>query len=382
MFNWIFYTKNTTKVYVCAIVLFFAPVFAYAASLSASPSIGMYEVGDRVSVRVLASSNESLNAISGVLSFPTSYFTIESVSKNASILNFWVTEPTFSKGAGTAKFEGVALSGFSGSGGTVVTVTLRALKAGQASVTFQSGQVLANDGQGTDITNGLNGASYTIVEAKEKSKVVEPAVIEKQDVPQVTPTLRPPVITQGTLEGRPAILGTSDYSNAKVLLTFLSEDGTKIFITGDSKDNGSFALHIPRLIKRGYYSVSAVVVKNDGTNSEISNSVLLVVGSIFSDIGWQFWWLLILLILIIIYLIVRTHIHFTSDKKVKKVNTNELKQARDVLRKSFDVLQEDVDAQKNDKLSVEGRKHLSVLQKDLREAEDVIDKEIKDIESI
>lgn len=52
--------------------------------------------------------------------------------------------------------------GFVGSSGKVLGVTFKAKSQGNAALTFANGSVLANDGQGTSILNGLGGANFTI----------------------------------------------------------------------------------------------------------------------------------------------------------------------------------------------------------------------------
>src|SRR3989344_808049 len=129
------YWKNSMRSFLYAVVaigVLAIPSTSLAAFLSLSPASGTYSVGDRITVKILVSSSDaSINAVSGALSF--------------------------SNTTGTVNFEGVALAGFQGNAGTLVTMTFRALKAGSGAISFQSGQVLANDGQGTDITSGLSG---------------------------------------------------------------------------------------------------------------------------------------------------------------------------------------------------------------------------------
>ena len=156
--------NQTMSKTVLVFVFFLAPIFVSGATLSVTPSNGTFEVGDRVPVRVLVSGGESINAISSELNIPTSIFSIESVSKAGSALNFWVSEPFYSNSTGVVKFEGVTLGGFQGNTGTVVTIYLRAIKVGSGKINFVSGQVLANDGLGTNVTQGIFGANFTINE--------------------------------------------------------------------------------------------------------------------------------------------------------------------------------------------------------------------------
>lgn len=135
-----------------------------AATLSLSPVSGGFITGQTFSVRVAVSSpDQAMNAVSGVLSFPASLLEVTSVSKTGSVVNLWVQEPTFSNAGGTVSFEGVVLNpGYTGSNGTVITVTFRATANGVANLRFTSGTVLANDGQGTNILTALGTGGYTI----------------------------------------------------------------------------------------------------------------------------------------------------------------------------------------------------------------------------
>src|SRR6185503_11214158 len=124
-----------TFLFLSFFLFIFLPSVVQAATLSVNPTSGSFKTGDRVALKVVVTSNGvPFNAVSGVLSISPSVFTIESVSKANSVLNFWVTEPNAS--AGTVKFEGVALGGFSGVSGTVVTINVRAIKAGTGVVSF------------------------------------------------------------------------------------------------------------------------------------------------------------------------------------------------------------------------------------------------------
>ncbi len=155
---------NNMRPFLYSSVLLFLlaiPTTSFAASLSIFPSSGSYTVGDTVTLKVVVSSpNESINAVSGSLLFSSSVFSVRSISKMDSVLNFWPSDPSTSQSS--ASFGGVSLSGFQGSAGTVVVITLRAIRTGTGTASFQSGQVLANDGKGTDVTAGLSGASYTV----------------------------------------------------------------------------------------------------------------------------------------------------------------------------------------------------------------------------
>lgn len=386
------FQKKITKITgaLIAIVLFaIFPSSIFAANLLVSPSTGSYAVGDRVAVKVVVSSDKPFNAVSGVLSYPD-IFDVDSVSKIGSVLDFWVTEPIISRSGKTIKFEGVALGGFNGASGNILVINLRAVKAGSGTFSFQSGQILANDGEGTDITGYLNTATFNISEPipkpetpkteTPKSEVkVEEKVDEKVEAPQPKPSLNAPEIIFSSKYGNQSILGTSDYPNTQVLLTFLSVDGAKIFIVGTSDKDGGFNVVIPKSLKHGLYNVTAVMIKSDKTNSETSNAIMITVGSILSDVGYEIWILIFLLILAVLYLIIRMYLHFKKDKYLTKDLRHEVKEVETLVHKSLDMLREDVEEYDSKKTTLAEHKKLLSIKKDIDTAEKVISKEFDDI---
>ena len=144
---------------------------ASRASLSFSPASGSYDVGDVVSVNILVgSSDQPMNAVSGVVSFPPSKLEVISLSKTDSVLSIWLHEPSFSNSLGTITFEGVALNpGFQGSEGIVVTAYFKITAAGTIPLSFASPSVLANDGKGTPIPAKIGKATFSSKSASEKT---------------------------------------------------------------------------------------------------------------------------------------------------------------------------------------------------------------------
>ena len=158
---------------------------AEAATLYISPSANQYSVGQEFTENVMVDSgNQSINAVSGTISFYPSTAKVVSISEDSSIVNFWATQPSFSNVNGTIDFEGVVLNpGFSGSAGNVITITFLAKAPGQNPLSFTAGSILANDGQGTNILSGMTGAVISTVSAASQSGV--------SSVPSVNP-LTPP----------------------------------------------------------------------------------------------------------------------------------------------------------------------------------------------
>ena len=146
------------------LLFFFYAGVAQAATLQISPASGAHAVGDSFTLSVRVSSpDQAMNAASGVVNFPANLLQVTSISKSLSIMSLWVQEPSFSNIAGTVNFEGVVLNpGFTGSSGNVISITFKAKLAGTATLTIDSGSVLANDGNGTEILTGTSGGTVEI----------------------------------------------------------------------------------------------------------------------------------------------------------------------------------------------------------------------------
>jgi len=150
--------------YLITTLVFFVFSFpAFAATIFVSPSSKTCYVGETCSVDISVSSiEEAMNAISGSLDFPQSLLSVASLSKENSILSLWIQEPSFS--ANSVEFEGIILNpGFTGSSGKIVEVEFNPLSVGVAELSFSSGSVLANDGNGTSILENLQTGTLNIL---------------------------------------------------------------------------------------------------------------------------------------------------------------------------------------------------------------------------
>src|SRR6056297_540052 len=146
--------------------LFFASSStAWAASLTFTPSTGVYTAGDVFTTRVVVNTaGAAINAAEATISFDPSELSIVNVQKG-NTFTLWAVEPSFSNTAGTITFGGGSPQGYTGSAGTVLTITWRSKAAGTTRVTFANGSVLAADGRGTNVLQNMNGGSYTIATA-------------------------------------------------------------------------------------------------------------------------------------------------------------------------------------------------------------------------
>lgn len=153
---------KSSIIFCFSFLFLFAGVKARAATLYLAPSSGSYEIGKSFSVAVFVSSaDQAMNAASGVLTYPADKLQVSSISKSGSIFSLWAQEPSY--GAGKMSFEGIVLNpGFKGSSGKIITVSFKTKTMGEAVLSFSSGSVLANDGQGTNILTGLGSATFKI----------------------------------------------------------------------------------------------------------------------------------------------------------------------------------------------------------------------------
>lgn len=160
--------KLTVLIFSLSFLFFTHTVFA--GELNLSPSSGSYSVGDTINVRIVLSSPvQSANAVSGSLSFSNNILTLTSISKSNSLVSLWAVEPSYSNASGTVDMEGVILNGYTGSSGSILTMTFKAKAIGNANIKFTSFSILANDGQGTNIGTGAGQANLSITKAVEKT---------------------------------------------------------------------------------------------------------------------------------------------------------------------------------------------------------------------
>jgi hypothetical protein len=164
------------KIIIISLLFLLSPLVTLAATLSISPSTGVYTAGATFTVRVVVNtSGKPVNAAEGTLKFNPQELSVVSVDRSGSIFNLWVAEPSFSNSAGTINFSGGLPSGYTGAAGNIFNVTFRTRGAGNPRVSITNGSVLANDGMGTNVLTAMNGGSYTV---SATSNTPEPEVIE------------------------------------------------------------------------------------------------------------------------------------------------------------------------------------------------------------
>jgi hypothetical protein len=207
---------------------------AEAATISMRANPVTVSPGSAVTVSVVVNSEgAAINDVSGTVQFPTSLLNVVAVTKNTATFPLWIADPSYSNTAGTVTFEGgVPNPGYTGSYGTVLTITFRAINAGTANVTFSSDTaVRANDGLGTDVLDGQQGATIAI--AQPAVQAPTPPVTTTPVTASTTPStsVNDIVITSST-DPNPALW----YKGNNASFQWTLPTGTDEVRTGISKD--------------------------------------------------------------------------------------------------------------------------------------------------
>ena len=155
--------KNLWLLVFILAVLSVSALHAEAANFIFSPSSGSYRQGENFTVSALLNTDQSANAVYGIIEYPTKYISVISVNYTNSIVDLWVRKPSLSNfgDSGNVTFEGVILNpGFTGSGGKIVNIVFRIKEQGSASAKITDFAILANDGLGTNIASAGGEANF------------------------------------------------------------------------------------------------------------------------------------------------------------------------------------------------------------------------------
>jgi len=194
-----------------------------AATINFSPISGTYNVGDTIKIKVIVSSDKSINAVSGKISFSNDLLSLTSLSKSSSIVDLWAQEPSFSNSTGTASFEGVILNGFMGNTGNIITLIFKAKSIGIASLKFSNVSILANDGNGTDIFSGDLFIGSINIEKNNKVDKQEPEAKKIEEIGTVEKITN---ITKNVVEKIEEVEVSNNLPNNSLLITIIIILGT------------------------------------------------------------------------------------------------------------------------------------------------------------
>lgn len=157
-------------------VFLFGSRSANAATLQINSSSGTLSPGSITTLSVILNSEGvAINNAEAKIIFPADLLEVVSIAKSNSIFSLWVEEPSYSNIAGTINFNGgVPTPGFNGPNGTVLSIVVKAIKAGQADLIFSDAAVRANDGLGTDVLRVKTGKTLSVIQKEEPATIPVP----------------------------------------------------------------------------------------------------------------------------------------------------------------------------------------------------------------
>jgi hypothetical protein len=134
------------------------------ALLSIAPESSTFGVGEDVVVSVMLSARTKVNLTDVLLRYPSDKLEPIRVSKENSIANLWIGEPSIPGKLGMMRMTAgiIGADAFTGKG-KLLTITFRAKSEGAANLALTDGSVLAHDGSGTNVLDLASGAEYKIL---------------------------------------------------------------------------------------------------------------------------------------------------------------------------------------------------------------------------
>lgn len=389
---------NSLKKYFYILILFsvFIPFGVSAEStLFLTPSTGNYRVGESFSVLVnVNTSGESINASAGQINFDNSRLQVVSLGYSQSIFSLWTENPTFSNPAGTILFSGgVPSPGFIGASGSILRITFKVIAPGQAPVNFLSGSILANDGQGTNIAEGLQGALYSLIPS---NNTAQPTVVPKDDsIKEAEKPIDAPILTEWPEklnEGETLVVEGLGYPLIKIAIIIQKDLDEPMVRSTFSGYDGKFRFVYSEKVSAGDYRIWARNIAEDGNQSGLSDVAnTRVVASTFFRIGGivlSYATIIVTLVsLLLLILLLLLFVWFFYRRKKKK-HGDELSEAEHALHQSFDTLKDGlsqyvtylVNAKTPGGVKRRELKTKKELKEELENIEAKIRKEIEDLE--
>ncbi len=159
--------KNLEKILAIFLPLFYYLLFAgsvSAASLSLSPAMGEFEVGNVLETSILLDSEGSaVNALNVELRFPAEKLQLITPTTGNSIISLWTAQPSVDNNAGILRMQGVTPGGVNVSQGLVTRLRFRVRAPGDAYVKFSdTTRILLHDGAGTDVLRDTSNAVFSL----------------------------------------------------------------------------------------------------------------------------------------------------------------------------------------------------------------------------
>ena len=124
----------------------------FPAAMYIAPVNATIAQGDTQQFDIMVKSRVPANAFTGEIIFDTDKFQVTAISYNTEVADLWVDEPWYNRASNSIYFAGGTTNpnGFIGTE-ALITVTVQALQAGNATFSLHNPRILAHDGLGNDI---------------------------------------------------------------------------------------------------------------------------------------------------------------------------------------------------------------------------------------
>ncbi len=156
------------------VVFFLVTPSAHAARVYFEPQLTSYKVGDGFSLSLfIDTEGQSINALELNVAVPK-LLKIKDISKNSSVIQLWVNEPSFS--SETVSFTGGTPGGISTSRGLIGKIYFEAAAIGDGNIALLSNSsVFLNDGDGTKLgLQTTGGPIFKIIPRPKETGAVSP----------------------------------------------------------------------------------------------------------------------------------------------------------------------------------------------------------------
>lgn len=122
-------------------------------------------VGDTAMIDVDIDTRVPINSLGASITYPKDSLEVLGFSKERSFLDLWTEDTTLKEESGELDFSGGTTrpGGITGTS-TALTITVRAKKAGAATISFGNVQLFAADGKGTAVETGTRSLTFHIAD--------------------------------------------------------------------------------------------------------------------------------------------------------------------------------------------------------------------------
>lgn len=162
------------KYWITIAVFFLTAPSVYAARIYFEPQLTSYKVGEGFSLSLfIDTEGQFINALELNVAVPK-LLKIKDISKNGSVIQLWVNEPSFS--GETVNFVGGVPGGLTTSKGFIGKIYFEAAAIGEGNIALLSNSsVFINDGQGTRLDLKTSGGPvFKIIPKPKETGIVSP----------------------------------------------------------------------------------------------------------------------------------------------------------------------------------------------------------------